>query len=75
MAAEDVSAGLIRRDTFERIILPGGREPPRSLPGNCMRDGVRTWHNQNPGQKAQGVLGHILYMVASNIVEDCSEHT
>ncbi len=74
-AAEDVSAGLIRRDAFERIILPGGGEPPRSLPGNCMRDRVRAWHDQNPGQKAQGALGHMLYTVASNVVEDCSERT
>ncbi len=40
-----------------------------------MRDRVRTWHDQNPGQKAQGALGHTLYTVTSNIVEDCSERT
>ncbi len=40
-----------------------------------MRDRLRMWHDQNPGQKGQGALGHMLYMVASNIVKDCSEHT
>ncbi len=73
VAAEDVSTGLICQDAFKHIILPGGGEPPQLLPGNCMRDRVHAWHNQNPGQKAQGALGHMLYMVASNIVEDCSE--
>ncbi len=36
---------------------------------------MRAWHDQNPGQKVQGALGHMLYTVTSNVVEDCSERT
>ncbi len=36
---------------------------------------MRVWHDQNPRQKAQGALGHMLYTVALNVVEDCSERT
>ncbi len=36
---------------------------------------MRAWHDQNPGQKAQSALGHMLYMVVLNIIEDCSECT
>lgn len=57
-AAEDLAAGKIRRNTEQKIILPGGSFVPRSLPGNCMRDRVNEWHRRNPGQTARGQLSY-----------------
>ena len=56
-AAEDVQAGLIRRDAANRIVLSNGQEIPRTIPGGNMRARVINWHAQNPranDERAQG---------------------
>lgn len=53
---EDIDKGLIRRNVYNRIVLPGGGEVPRNLPGRDMRDRVHEWHRLNPDQHARGQL-------------------
>ncbi|KAI0739811.1 hypothetical protein C8Q80DRAFT_1079889, partial [Daedaleopsis nitida] len=58
--AEDMTGGLIHKNTFNKIILPGGGVVPRNLLGTCMCDRVNAWHEQNPNQKARGTLSNMV---------------
>lgn len=53
---EDIAAGLVRRNAEGKVVLASGAFPPRSLPGNNIRERVREWHKRFPGQTAKGQL-------------------
>ena len=74
-AAEDIQAGLIRRDASNRIVLSNGQEIPRTIPGANMRARVINWHAQHPranedrqqgqgNQNAGPTVGGFSYTVA-----------
>ncbi|KAF7293394.1 hypothetical protein MIND_01116400 [Mycena indigotica] len=48
---EDIKAGLVRRNEENKLVLPDGRYPSRALAGQCLRERILAWHEQNPGQK------------------------
>ncbi|KAF7303483.1 hypothetical protein MIND_00577300 [Mycena indigotica] len=48
---EDIKAGLVRRNEENKLVLPDGRYPSRALAGQCHRERILAWHEQNPGQK------------------------
>ncbi|KAF7301290.1 hypothetical protein MIND_00694000 [Mycena indigotica] len=48
---DDIKAGLVRRNEENKLVLPDGRYPSRALAGQCLRERILAWHEQNPGQK------------------------
>lgn len=51
------------------MLLPGGGEVPRHMPGRWLVDQVRAWHEQNPNQKAAvgGPVGQMMFAIADSL--------
>ncbi|KZT22534.1 hypothetical protein NEOLEDRAFT_1071210 [Neolentinus lepideus HHB14362 ss-1] len=53
--AEDIRAGICKRDVHGRVVLPSGAEP-RMIPGNWIQDKYHKYHRRNPGQRTVGMM-------------------
>jgi hypothetical protein len=53
---EDITEGLVRRNSDNRVVLPSGAFVPKSITGKDLRTRVKKWHEQNPGQLAAAQL-------------------
>ncbi|KZT21236.1 hypothetical protein NEOLEDRAFT_1073858 [Neolentinus lepideus HHB14362 ss-1] len=53
--AEDIHAGICKRDVHGRVVLPSGAEP-QMIPGNWIWDKYHEYHRCNPGQHAVGMM-------------------
>ncbi|KAJ7499381.1 hypothetical protein FB451DRAFT_1428986 [Mycena latifolia] len=53
---EDIKAGICKRNSEGRVVLPSGAFIPRSILGKDLRSRFQEWHKQNPGQLAAAQL-------------------
>ncbi|KAJ6524684.1 hypothetical protein DFH09DRAFT_1418312 [Mycena vulgaris] len=53
---EDTKAGICKRNSDGRVVLPSGAFIPRSILGRDLRARFQEWHKQNPGQLAAAQL-------------------
>ncbi|KAJ6494138.1 hypothetical protein DFH09DRAFT_946866 [Mycena vulgaris] len=54
--AEDINAGICKRNSDGRVVLPSGAFVPNSIVGANLRARFQEWHKKNPGQMAAAQL-------------------
>lgn len=55
---EMIRAGMCKRNTEGKVVLPSGAFVPRDIPGNLLSERIEEWHRRNPNQIVAASLLH-----------------